>query len=147
MHFVVAITKVVCTNCGPDTAGTVISAAGLLFAAIAAGGAWMTVRLTRQIRREDDIRRLTDALVGIEHVAEEIKRVGTASARFNLQDRFRAAVYQLDRAMKVSGKTVLADGEVHDSIERLRMAAWSDDHETTIENARRAEQMLLKLSA
>jgi hypothetical protein len=53
-------------------ATTTISAIGVLFAAVAAGAALKTVRLTRQIQREADIRRVLAALITIPDAARRL---------------------------------------------------------------------------
>ena len=50
-----------------------LSACGLLFAAVAAWGAVTTVQLTRELRREEGLRRMREALVTIEHAADTLR--------------------------------------------------------------------------
>jgi len=76
------------------SATTILSAIGLFFAAVAAWGAWQTVRLTRQMRREEGHRRLVAALLEVQHAAEDLTVRPTDLER---QDRFREAQRELTR--------------------------------------------------
>jgi len=80
---------------------TVLSVLGLLFAAIAAVGAWMTVRVTLQVQQEAKLRRVIDALISVEHAAKDLERLPAAvnlRLKADREDRLRLAQTELMRA-------------------------------------------------
>jgi hypothetical protein len=124
---------------------TITSAVGLLFAAVAAWGAWKTVRLTYQIRYEDDLRRLLGGLVSIEHAARELER--SPGPRFDLQDKFRDGQAELERALalgvSVKGTFGAAvSGELQRLLDSLKVAEPLRERQETIADADHARFLL-----
>ncbi len=129
------------------SATTILSAVSLLFAAVAAWGAWMTVRLTYQIRYEDDLRRVLGALIDIMHFAIALEELPEGLTRIDLQDRFREAQADLERALalgvSVKGSFgAAACGELQGLLYNLRMAEPICERRKTIDDADRARFLL-----
>lgn len=130
-------------------ATTIISAIGLAFAAVAAWGAWMTVRLTLQIQREANLRRVLGAVVSMEHAAEAIARVSPNWVREELRDWFRQAQADLDLALvlgvSVKGTWGGSDsGELQGLLDKLRTAdpLAASETQATIADADRVRLLL-----
>ncbi len=105
---------------------TVISTAGLLFAAIAAWSSCRTVQLTWELQREADLRSLLEALVSIKHSAGAIVEAPVGTTRPELEDRFRDAQAQLDRSLRmgvtIRGTSAANTDELEDILVALRTA-------------------------
>jgi hypothetical protein len=76
-------------------ATTIISAVGLFFAAVAAWGAWMTVRLTRQLQSDARRRRAIEAVLGVQYAAEDLRDHPMSAEK---KERFVDAQRELERA-------------------------------------------------
>jgi predicted type IV restriction endonuclease len=116
----------------------VASAAGLFFAAVAAGGSAATVWLTIGYRREERIRRVAEALVRVRRTAVEVIKVATAGhvPRSEVDD----AVAELGRVMALPLRGVKRDARVE--IEYLLAdEAWRDPQGAAMA-ARRAQETL-----
>jgi hypothetical protein len=128
-------------------ATTIISAVGVLFAAIAAGAALKTVRLTRQIQREADVRRALTALINISDAATALHTLSSGDPVSQLHDRFREGQAELRRAFALSvsleGTWALeAIDELETLIDRLLTAEPTRDQLQIITDAERARELL-----
>lgn len=111
-------------------ATVVISAFGLLFAAIAASKAVEAVRLTRQARHEEQLRRLREALITVEHAAAGL--LGTIGG-----GPFAVARLELKRARSLG---VVLPNELEEILARLVAADAASNARlpSTKEDAQRA---------
>jgi hypothetical protein len=107
-----------------EVVAVVISVIGVFFAARAARAARETVRLTREMRHDADVRRVLEALVTIQHACQEIERpwVDPEQGKLNPRVDNRALIYgqhELDRALALPG-LVTDDVTALRLLERLR---------------------------
>jgi hypothetical protein len=120
----------------------------VLFAAIAAGAALKNVRLTRQIQREADLRRVLAALINMSDAAMALRNLSFGDPVSQVQDRFRAGQAELRRALALSVSVEGTWGfeaidELHMLIDRLLAAEPThSDQLQTINDAERARELL-----
>jgi hypothetical protein len=123
-------------------ATTIVSAVGVAFAAIAAGAALKTVRLTRQIQHEADLRRVLGALISLSDAAGALHKLGPDVTRLELQDRFREG-QALALSVSVEGTWAFeAIDELDTLIDRLLAAEPTRAQLQIINDAERARDLL-----
>jgi hypothetical protein len=109
-----------------------VSALGLGFAVVAAWGAWKTVRLTRQNRAEESVRRLVKALLALRDAADALRAATRLDPRLpELRGAFLDAQRQLEMArwLQVSPSPRAINTETNARLDRLQAPSaldWDD---------------------
>jgi hypothetical protein len=124
------------------TALDATSIIGLVFGAIAAWCAWRTVRLTRQIQRDADLRRLIGALVSIKAVAE----IPSGFTKVEVEVLFHEAQAELDRALALrlplKGTFVAGGEDLQRLLRRLSAADPIRERQQIAADTERAFQLV-----
>jgi hypothetical protein len=112
----------------------VISAIGLFFAARAAAAARETVQLTKEIRQKDDVRRVLQALTGVQRAAHALTLLPPGARSSDLEDRFFDAQTQLAQSMPIDAELPLPD-DARGAFDRLFSVKPYDDPARTTRDA------------